>query len=100
MKKSDKREYHPCDREKGFCPPLAERIDRWGPGPGLFTLYLTKGVNLTLNQIQKLGIKPSGLYYRSGLTRKSGVMINFCPFCGRQIDWWNKSEVNNDPKRD
>jgi hypothetical protein len=98
MEKSDKREYHPCDKDKGFCPPLAERLKQIGPGPGLFALYVTNGANLTLNQIQKLGIRPAGVYYRSGLTQKSGVAINFCPFCGRRIDWWNKSEGETDDK--
>jgi hypothetical protein len=92
MEKSDKREYHPCDKKKGFCPPLAERLKQIGPGPGLFALYITNGVNLTLKQIQKLGIRPAGVYYRSGLTWKSGVMIVHCPFCGRHIDWWRASE--------
>jgi hypothetical protein len=66
MEKSDKREYHPCDQEKGFCPPLAECLRQIGPGPGLFALYITNGANLTLKQIQKLNIHPSGVYYRSG----------------------------------
>jgi hypothetical protein len=99
MEKPEKSEYHPCDREKGFCPPLAERLKQIGPGPGLFALYVTNGANLTLKQIQKLNIRPVGVYYLSGLTRKSGVMIVHCPFCGRRIDWWNKHEEEIDDKQ-
>jgi hypothetical protein len=97
MEKVTKQEYHPCDKKKGFCPPLAERLRQIGPGPGLFAFYITDGGNLTLGQIQKQGIRPAGAYYRSGLSRKSGVMINFCPFCGRPIGWWNK---NPEEKKD
>ena len=71
-----------CNKKTGLCSALADRcegVTHKGKG---FTqvMALTKDeLSLTL-----LGVK-----YRTSAKDKD-IMLNYCPFCGEQIDWFRK----------
>lgn len=33
-----------------------------------------------------------GVVYKTSV-RDPGIMLNFCPFCGERIDWFNKEQI-------
>jgi hypothetical protein len=85
------QDWHPCNKEQGFCPSMAARIKFPGErGYGFFALMILKKADLNKKQIRAEETL-MGAMYKSDAKDK-GIMMNFCPFCGATIDWFRQKE--------
>jgi hypothetical protein len=88
-REGEPQEWHPCNKEQGFCKALLKRMKFPGEaGYGFFALMVIKRIPMAGKKI-KTGESLKGAMYRESRKDK-GLMINFCPFCGRRIDWFNQ----------
>ena len=64
-----------------FCEGMEQAIDETADRAG-FSSVTT--INTQTGKTRLIGIR----YCGSNKRKDGGVMLNFCPFCGTQIDWW------------
>jgi hypothetical protein len=43
-------------------------------------------INLKTGTCRYIGVR----YCKSGKGKDRGVMLNFCPFCGASLQWWEQ----------
>lgn len=86
----ENKEWHPCDKEKGFCASLASRVKH--PNDGGYGLVMLITLNTSDKRVKE---ELKGVLYKTEC-KDRGLMLNHCPFCGAKIDWWrNTKEVCN-----
>jgi hypothetical protein len=83
---NENKEYHPCGKEKGFCPSLDMRVKHPNLGGYGFVALIT------MNLLEKKPFENlKGVMYKTECKDK-GLMLSYCPFCGAKIDWWREKE--------
>jgi hypothetical protein len=82
-------EYKKCNANDGFCKTLNERMDMLGHrGKGIQPLMvMTKSYT---------SMETRGAMYKTN-AKDRGLMLNFCPFCGESLRWWENKESTDAP---
>ncbi|MFA5518832.1 MAG: hypothetical protein WDA74_06195 [Spirochaetota bacterium] len=86
---TEKIKKHKCNKETGFCDPLLDRLEVNGyRGKGFSRVLI-----VTREDLYKAVCEPAvvGIKYTIG-AKDRGLMLNYCPFCGTELDWFRKTE--------
>ena len=90
-----KTEYHKCDKDKGFCPALEMFTQPAAEGqPKGLSFYAAFDMNM-LDQKQvplEKAASVIGVVYRRK-TGDKGVILNYCPFCGEDLEPFRKKHT-------
>jgi len=86
------KEYHKCSVEKGFCKILEMYTQPTGKHKGL-SFY-----NILCTIENTIGIKTIGVICRKK-QRDNGIFLNYCPFCGEDLEPFRKDHVKQGEKQ-
>ena len=70
---------------KQFCAGLSSRIS--GERRGFNSVQT---VNIKNRTIRTIGVR----YCRTNKSSEKGILLNYCPFCGTNLQWWESQKQN------